>query len=133
MIFVCRYLRVTHSKLEIDFFNFDFFVNVFKQWKPDRTFVEVEDMSHGRENVPVSCVNSLDNNYSEYIEYRSGNFCCNTPAFQILRLNLFDLQHQETASERRVHQFGRRVLDVLRLRRRLPGQRKVRLLAGKGI
>ena len=70
MIFVCRYLRVTHSKLEIDFFNFDFFVNVFKQWKPDRTFVEVEDMSYGRENVPVSCVNSLDNNYSEYIEYR---------------------------------------------------------------
>ena len=66
-----RYLRVTHSKLEIDFYNFDFFVNVFKEWNPDRTFVEVPDMSYGKENVPVSCVNSLDNNYSEYIEYRS--------------------------------------------------------------
>jgi len=64
-----RYLRVTHSTLEIDFFNFDWFINVFKVWSPDRKFVEVPDMSYGKENVPVSCVNSLDNNYSEYIEY----------------------------------------------------------------
>ena len=27
-------------------------------------------MSYGKESVPVSCVNSLDNNYSEYISKR---------------------------------------------------------------
>ena len=31
--------------------------------------LKVPDMSYGKESVPVSCVNSLDNNYSEYIEY----------------------------------------------------------------
>ena len=38
-----RYLRVTHSTLEIDFFNFDWFINIYKEWSPDRKLVEVPD------------------------------------------------------------------------------------------
>ena len=55
------YLRVTNSKLEIDFFNFEWFVHVFNEWKPERNLCSIPDVSYGKENVAVSCVNSLDN------------------------------------------------------------------------
>ena len=66
---VHRYLRVTHSNLEIDFFNFEWYVYVFNYFTPERKFYKIDDISYGKENVPVSCVNSLDNNYPEYVEY----------------------------------------------------------------
>ena len=66
---VHRYLRVTHSTLEIDFFNFEWYVHVFNYFTPERQFYKIDDISYGKENVPVSCVNSLDNNYPEYVEY----------------------------------------------------------------
>ena len=66
---VHRYLRVTHSTLEIDFFNFDWYVHVFNYFTPERALCKIEDISYGKENVPVSCINSLDNNYPEYVEY----------------------------------------------------------------
>ena len=66
---VHRYLRVTHSTLEIDFFNFEWYVKVFNFFKPERQFYKIDDISYGKENVPVSCVNSLDNGYPEYVEY----------------------------------------------------------------
>ena len=64
-----RYLRVTHSTLEIDFYNFDWYVHVFNYFTPERHFCKIDDISYGKENTPVSCVNSLDNNYPEYVEY----------------------------------------------------------------
>jgi histone-lysine N-methyltransferase SETDB1 len=64
-----RYLRVTHSTLEIDFFNFEWYVQVYKFFTPERKFYQIDDISYGKENVQVSCVNSLDNNYPEYVEY----------------------------------------------------------------
>ena len=64
-----RYLRVTHSTLEIDFYNFDWYVHVFNFFSPERHFCKIDDISYGKENTPVSCVNSLDNNYPEYVEY----------------------------------------------------------------
>jgi len=66
---VHRYLRVTHSTLEIDFFNFEWYVHVFNHFTPERKFYKIDDISYGKENAPVSCVNSLDNNYPEYVEY----------------------------------------------------------------
>merc|ERR1719483_1835338 len=66
---VHRYLRVTHSTLEIDFFNFEWYVHVFNHFTPERKFYKIGDISYGKENAPVSCVNSLDNNYPEYVEY----------------------------------------------------------------
>ena len=66
---VHRYLRVTSSTLEIDFFNYEWYVHVFNYFTPERKFYKIDDISYGKENVPVSCVNSLDNNYPEYVEY----------------------------------------------------------------
>ena len=63
------YLRVTHSTLEIDFFNFERDVHVFNYFSPERKFYKIDDISYGKENVPVSCINSLDNEYPEYVEY----------------------------------------------------------------
>ena len=60
---------MTHSTLEIDFFNFEWYVHVFNYYTPERKFYKIDDISYGKENVPVSCVNSLDNNYPEYVEY----------------------------------------------------------------
>ena len=60
---------MTHSTLEIDFFNFEWYVHVFNYFTPERKFYKIDDISYGKENVPVSCVNSLDNNYPEYVEY----------------------------------------------------------------
>ena len=67
---VHRYLRVTHSTLEIDFFNFEWYVHVFNHFTPERKFYKIDDISYGKENAPVSCVNSLDNNYPEYVRTR---------------------------------------------------------------
>ena len=66
---VHRYLRMTSSDLEIDFFNFDWWLHVRNEFKPAREFCTIKDLSYGKENVPVSCVNSIDRNYPEYVEY----------------------------------------------------------------
>ena len=66
---VHRYLRITASDLEIDFFNFDWWLHVRNEFKPAREFCTIKDLSYGKENVPVSCVNSIDRNYPEYVEY----------------------------------------------------------------
>ena len=55
--------------MEIDFYNFDWYVHVFNYFTPERHFCKIDDISYGKENTPVSCVNSLDNNYPEYVEY----------------------------------------------------------------
>ena len=64
-----RYLQITKSKLEMDFFNFDWYVRIFNEFKPEREFYRIQDISYGKENFAVSCVNSLDKNYPEYVEY----------------------------------------------------------------
>ena len=53
----------------MDFFNFDWFVRIFDEFKPEREFYRIQDISYGKENFAVSCVNSLDKNYPEYVEY----------------------------------------------------------------
>lgn len=53
----------------MDFFNFDWSVRIFNEFKPEREFYRIQDISYGKENFAVSCVNSLDKNYPEYVEY----------------------------------------------------------------
>ena len=64
-----RYLRMVGSKLEIDFFNYEYFVHVYNEWKPEKEVNVIKDISYGKENVLVSCVNSLDNGFPEYVDY----------------------------------------------------------------
>ena len=40
---------------------------MFNHFTPERKFYKIDDISYGKENAPVSCVNSLDNNYPEYV------------------------------------------------------------------
>ena len=68
-IFYNRYLRMTNSLLEVDFFNFDWYIRVYNEFKPEREYYRIQDISYGKENFAVSCVNSLDMNYPEYVEY----------------------------------------------------------------
>lgn len=66
---VHRYLRITGSELEIDFFNFAWYLHVFREYKPTRELCTIKDLSYGKENVPISCINSIDRSYPEYVEY----------------------------------------------------------------
>ncbi|XP_023339442.1 histone-lysine N-methyltransferase SETDB1 [Eurytemora carolleeae] len=68
---VHRYLRITGSQLEIDFFIFDWFVQVFNEFEPTPSQAKhkIQDLSYGKENVPISLVNTVDNSYIEYVEY----------------------------------------------------------------
>nr|KAG5695708.1 hypothetical protein BaRGS_022385 [Batillaria attramentaria] len=45
----------------------------FLQWTIFRllTFCDIKDLSYGKENVPISCVNGIDRQYPDYVEYSS--------------------------------------------------------------
>ena len=60
---------MTKSTLEIDFFNFDWWIVVMNEFKPSREMCIIKDVSYGKENVAISCVNSIDRNFPEYVEY----------------------------------------------------------------
>jgi len=64
-----KYIRMTGLQLEIDFFNFDWWLHALNEWKPARQFCNIKDISYGNEAVPVPCVNSIDSLYPEYVEY----------------------------------------------------------------
>ena len=67
-----RYLRTTNSLLEMDFFNFEWHVRVYNEFIPDRDNLKpdgIQDITYGKENFAISCVNSVDKNYPEYVEY----------------------------------------------------------------
>ncbi|TRY76583.1 hypothetical protein TCAL_09221 [Tigriopus californicus] len=66
---ILKYLRITGSLLEIDLFTFDWWVHIYNEFKPERELCSIKDVSYGKENVPISCVNSLDKNFPEYVEY----------------------------------------------------------------
>ena len=34
-----------------------------------QTFCDIKDLSYGKENVPISCVNGIDRQYPDYVEY----------------------------------------------------------------
>jgi histone-lysine N-methyltransferase SETDB1 len=66
---VHRYLRITKSTLEIDYFNMEWFVKVFDEWSPQSYFNKITDLSYGKENYPVPSINSIDKSYPEHVEY----------------------------------------------------------------
>ena len=56
----------------MDFFNFEWYVRVYNEFIPDRDNLKpdgIQDITYGKENFAISCVNSLDKNYPEYVEY----------------------------------------------------------------
>ena len=45
------------------------YVHVLNEFTPERQLCDIADISYGKENIAVSCVNSIDNTYPEYVEY----------------------------------------------------------------
>jgi len=66
---VCKYIKLTGSGLEIDLFNFEWWLHVRDEFRPSREVCSIKDISYGKENVPISCVNSIDKTYPEFVEY----------------------------------------------------------------
>ncbi|XP_057377390.1 histone-lysine N-methyltransferase SETDB1-like isoform X2 [Daphnia carinata] len=66
---VHRYLRITGSELGIDLFCFDSLVQCFKEFKPNIIYCQIKDISYGKENVRISCVNSIDRQSPLYVDY----------------------------------------------------------------
>ncbi|XP_046453809.1 histone-lysine N-methyltransferase SETDB1-like isoform X2 [Daphnia pulex] len=66
---VHRYIRLTGSQLGVDLFCFDNFVHCFTEFEPEVVYSKINDITYGKENVRVSCVNSIDRSNPEYVEY----------------------------------------------------------------
>ncbi|KAL7647262.1 UNVERIFIED_CONTAM: hypothetical protein RMT77_002520 [Armadillidium vulgare] len=66
---VFRFLRLVESDLEIDFFSFDIAIDPTNEWEPAKKNIFLSDISSGIENIPISCVNSLDKNHPTDLIY----------------------------------------------------------------
>ncbi|XP_055899559.1 histone-lysine N-methyltransferase SETDB1-like isoform X2 [Biomphalaria glabrata] len=66
---VDKYLYTTDSQLSIDLFCFDQELHVNTEFVAVKTYCDIKDLSYGRENYPVSCVNGVDRHYPDYVEY----------------------------------------------------------------
>lgn len=66
---VDRYLVLTNSKLTIDFFSFDATVLSNREFEGNARFLKIDDLSIGREKMPISCVNCVDETRPDDFEY----------------------------------------------------------------
>lgn len=66
---VDKYLLATNSALTIDLFTFDPNLHTHTEFVPIKTFCDIKDLSYGKESVPISCVNGIDRQYPDYVEY----------------------------------------------------------------
>ncbi|KAK5638380.1 hypothetical protein RI129_012675 [Pyrocoelia pectoralis] len=68
-----KYLRVTHSEMTVDLFDFDFWVHCLAEFVLERNATVNKDMSNGVEIVAIPIVNYVDNtpiNFSNYSNKR---------------------------------------------------------------
>ncbi|KAL4224511.1 hypothetical protein ACF0H5_015212 [Mactra antiquata] len=63
------YIHITDSKLSIDNFCSDPELHVHHEFIPVKTFCDIKDISYGKENVVISCVNGIDIQYPDYVDY----------------------------------------------------------------
>ncbi|XP_078334332.1 histone-lysine N-methyltransferase SETDB1-B-like isoform X2 [Crassostrea virginica] len=64
-----HFLALADSNLTIDLFCFDPQLHVHKEFVPVKTFCDIKDLSYGKENVPISCVNAIDRSYPDFVDY----------------------------------------------------------------
>ena len=65
------YNRVTGCTLELDFFTFDPWVQVMEEFLPTPDHIQLADISHGEERMPISASNCHDSTYPPFIKYRT--------------------------------------------------------------
>ncbi|KAA0186692.1 Histone-lysine N-methyltransferase SETDB1-B [Fasciolopsis buskii] len=66
---VQRFLDRSNSQLTTDLFCFDPELIINSEFHAEKTLTNIADISYGKENIPVPCVNSVDNEVPGYIEY----------------------------------------------------------------
>lgn len=71
---VAHFLRLCKSLLTVDLFCFDNSVSTFCEFKPEVVNTCIEDLTYGKEQVIVPCVNSVDDTYPTFVEYSSERY-----------------------------------------------------------
>lgn len=71
MIEMHRYLRITKATMGLELFDFDYWVRVLDEFHLERSMLctHVEDISYGRENTPVPCVNEINHSWPLFMDY----------------------------------------------------------------
>ncbi|KAH9287298.1 Histone-lysine N-methyltransferase SETDB1 [Echinococcus granulosus] len=64
-----HFLHQTGSQLTSDLFCFDKEIKINEEFRCEKAFIRIADLSYGKENVPVPCVNSVDNESPCFIDY----------------------------------------------------------------
>ena len=65
---VPKYLTIRKLDMEMDFFSFECWLRVLDEFKPAND-IQIKDLSYGKENIKISVINTVDNDYIEHIEY----------------------------------------------------------------
>jgi len=68
---VDRYLFLTNSILTIDMFSFDCYILTDREYEGNAKYVLNEDITEGKELIPISCVNCIDDTKPETVAYSS--------------------------------------------------------------
>jgi len=66
---VQEYLTHINSKLEIDFFAFEPWLNVMMEFRAGPDLIQIRDLSNGKETMPIPAANSIDSTYPKMINY----------------------------------------------------------------
>ena len=66
---VQHYLLTTGLQLQIDCFSFEWWVHVLDIFQSTRPNIEIVDLSHKGEARELSCVNTVDHIYPQYMDY----------------------------------------------------------------
>ncbi|XP_039752126.1 histone-lysine N-methyltransferase eggless isoform X1 [Pararge aegeria] len=66
-----RYLRSTDCDMPVDLFDFSPTTHCLAEYVLNKCFVGKKDLSHGKEIVPVPCVNCVDDSLPEFCSYNT--------------------------------------------------------------
>ncbi|CAG9577170.1 unnamed protein product [Danaus chrysippus] len=66
-----HYLRTVGSELPVDLFDFTPSTHCLAEFVLNKCYVGKKDLSHGKENVPVPCVNYYDESLPEFCSYNT--------------------------------------------------------------
>jgi histone-lysine N-methyltransferase SETDB1 len=66
---VDKYLYYTNSQMALDMFSFDSLLRSDRVFEANKTYVNIDDITDGKEDVPISCVNCMDDELPPTIDY----------------------------------------------------------------
>ncbi|KAG1666929.1 Histone-lysine N-methyltransferase SETDB1 [Nymphon striatum] len=77
------YLIATNSPLTIDMFCFDSYVQTFQNYVPGKVLMQINDISYGKENVLIPCINTISQEKPTYLEYSKQRIPCKDVALNL--------------------------------------------------